>query len=380
MQPELNPIELSVSDFVELLNQTLEFAYPSVVITGELANFRVSKNRWVYFDLKDEAASVKFFGTVYQLPGPLEDGLLLKVRGQPRLHSLYGFSVNVINMQPAGEGSIRRTADLLRAKLTVEGLFDESRKRSLPYPPTRIGLITSRQSAAYADFIKILHARWGGLEIQLIDVQVQGEPAASQIIAALEQLNAEADPPEVITIIRGGGSAEDLAAFNTEQVTRAVAASRVPTLVAIGHEIDLSLAELAADRRASTPSNAAELLVPDRRAVRRELEIVIGQLENYGQRHIQAARSTLQQQLTGLEQAIGQLIDSARRSVDNYDRLLNALDPASILRRGYSIIRWKGTTVRTIRGLTPGVIVEVQLAEGGFGATVSNVNSKKRAV
>ncbi len=151
-------IELSVSDFVELLNQTLDYAYSGVVIVGELANLRVSKNRWVYFDLKDAESTVKFFGTVYQLPGPLEDGMILKVRGQPRLHNLYGFSVNVQSMRPAGEGTIKRAAELLQAKLTTEGLFDDSRKRPLPYPPVRIGLIASRQSAAYADFIKILIA------------------------------------------------------------------------------------------------------------------------------------------------------------------------------------------------------------------------------
>src|ERR1700761_6094184 len=112
--PPNNDIELGVSDFVALLNQTMEFAYPSVTITGELANFTVSRNRWVYFDLKDEFSSVKFFGTVYQLPGPLEDGMLLKVRGQPRLHPLYGFSVTIMQMQPAGEGSLRRAAELLQ--------------------------------------------------------------------------------------------------------------------------------------------------------------------------------------------------------------------------------------------------------------------------
>src|SRR5881227_1133905 len=141
-------VELSVGEFVALLNQTLEYAYPSVVIVGELANLRISKNRWVYFDLKDDLASVKFFGTVYQLPGPLEDGMLLRVRGQPRLHQLYGFSVNVLSMQPTGEGTIKRAAQLLQAKLTTEGLFDESRKRPLPYPPAHIGLVTSKQSAA----------------------------------------------------------------------------------------------------------------------------------------------------------------------------------------------------------------------------------------
>ena len=121
------------------------------------------------------------------------------------------------SIQPAGEGSIKKAAQLLRAKLAAEGLFDEARKRALPYPPARIGLITSRQSAAYADFIKILEARWRGLEIELIDVQVQGEIAPAQITAAIEQFNAAAEPPEVLILIRGGGSAEDLAAFSSER-------------------------------------------------------------------------------------------------------------------------------------------------------------------
>jgi len=146
-----NDIELGVSDFVALLNQTLEYAYPGVVITGELANFRVSKNKWVYFDLKDEQASVKFFGSVYNLPGPLEDGMLLKVRGQPRLHPLYGFSVTISSIRPAGEGTIKRAAALLQAKLAAEGLFDEARKRPLPYPPARIGLLRSTRERRFGE-------------------------------------------------------------------------------------------------------------------------------------------------------------------------------------------------------------------------------------
>ena len=128
------------------MNQTLEYAYPNVVIVGELANFKVSKNKWIYFDLKDEFASVRFFGTVYVLPGPLEDGMLMEVRGNPRLHPQFGFSVNVQSMRPVGKGSIKKAANLLEAKLRSEGLFDESRKRLLPHPPQTIGLITSKES------------------------------------------------------------------------------------------------------------------------------------------------------------------------------------------------------------------------------------------
>ncbi len=221
----------------------------------------------MYFDLKDDESSVKFFGTVYALPGPLEDGMVVRVSGSPRLHPQYGFSVNYTNIQPVGEGSLRKAADLLAAKLEKEGLFAPERKRALPYPPGRVALITAGGSAAYADFVKILNARWRGVAVEHFDVLVQGEQAPGQIVSAIAAANALAAVPDVLVLTRGGGSAEDLAAFSTEPVVRAVAGSRVPTLVAIGHEVDFSLAELAADRRASTPSNAAELLTPDRDVV-----------------------------------------------------------------------------------------------------------------
>lgn len=373
LPPEL---ELSVGEFVALLNQTLEYAYPNVVITGELANFRVSKNRWLYFDLKDELASVKFFGTVYQLPGPLEEGMLLKVRGQPRLHNLYGFSVNVISIRPAGEGSIRKAADLLQAKLAGEGLFDPARKRSLTYPPASIGLITSKQSAAYADFIKVLNHRWRGIDIALIDVQVQGEIAPAQIAAAIQRFNALAVPPEVVVVIRGGGSAEDLAAFSTEQVTRAVAGSRAPTLVAIGHETDVSLAELAADQRASTPSNAAELLVPDRAQVIRELRERLVRLEQVAAGRLREARQSLVVCLDTLEHHSRRSLERAGHQLELRSSLLAALDPQAILRRGYAIVRQDGTALRRLKQVRPAAIVEVELADGRFTAAVEPQKGK----
>jgi exodeoxyribonuclease VII large subunit len=371
-------IELGVSDFVALLNQTLEFAYPSVVITGELANFKIWRDRLVFFDLKDETAMVNCWAYVTQLPGPLEDGMLLKVRGQPRYHAVRGFRFNVQTIRPAGEGSLKQAAALLQAKLAAEGLFDEVRKRPLPYPPVSLGLIASKQSAAYADFIKVLAARWSGLDIQLVDVQVQGEPAPGQIVAALEQLNGEARMPEAIVLIRGGGSAEDLAAFSTEQVTRAVAASRVPTLVAIGHEVDLSLAELAADRRASTPSNAAELLVPDRREVRAALSGMAGQLQHAGQRQLQHARGDLGQAGKQLEQCVQTVLSRSAETLASQARLLGAFDPAAVLRRGYAIARSNGRVLRSSRQLAAGEPVDVQLSEGGFSSLIKEIHHGKK--
>jgi exodeoxyribonuclease VII large subunit len=230
---------LSPSEFVALLNQTLEAAYSLVIIEGELSEFRVSKSRWVYFNLKDDQSSVKFFGTVYNLPGPLEDGLNVQVIGSPRLHPRFGFSVNIQSITPVGEGSIKKAADLLHAKLEAEGLFAPERKRPLPLVPQTIGLITAAGSAGYSDFIKILNERWGGVQISLADVYVQGQQAPPQIVRAIEYFNELPVLPEVLVITRGGGSLEDLASFNDERVIRAVAASRIPTLVAVGHELYL---------------------------------------------------------------------------------------------------------------------------------------------
>lgn len=367
---------LAVSDFVALLNQTLEYAYPSVVVQGELANFRISKNRWVYFDLKDELASVKCFGTVYQLPGPLEDGMLLQVRAQPRLHPLYGFSLNLLSIRPAGEGAIRKAAALLEAKLAAEGLFDEERKRYLPYPPARIGLVTSGESAAYADFIKILNARWKGLEIIHVDVRVQGEVAPGQIVAAIEQLNGLAEPPDVLVVTRGGGSAEDLQAFSTEQVTRAVAASRVPTLVAIGHEVDVSLAELAADRRASTPSNAAEMLVPDRQSVLAGLKSFERYLSEEIGNILEAGKRSRREQQSELQQTVEWFFDSQRGDLSAKAQLLEVLSPQAVLKRGYAIVRTKTGTVRAARELKIDNNIQIIFGDGGVNAVVTGKRSR----
>jgi exodeoxyribonuclease VII large subunit len=369
---------LSVSDFVAVFNQTLEYAYPVVTVVGELANFRVSKNRWVYFDLKDENASVKFFGTVYQLAGPLEDGLMVRVTGSPRLHSLYGFSITIQSIQPVGEGSLRRAAALLEAKLRTEGLFDESRKRPLPHPPKRIGLIASGESAAYHDFIKIAKERWGGLDIQLADVQVQGELAAGQIIAALDYFNTHEDPVDVIVMTRGGGSAEDLAAFSTEQLTRAVAASRIVTVVAIGHEVDISLAELAADQRASTPSNAAQLLLPDRRHIAAQVAKTRGQLGAALLQTVVTIQDRLQRTAQELTQAVDHMLKDNQQALRLRQQVLGALSPHVALQRGYAILRREGKPVTSVGQLQVGQHIALALQDGEAQADITSISQAEK--
>ncbi|HYH74326.1 MAG TPA: exodeoxyribonuclease VII large subunit [Candidatus Saccharimonadales bacterium] len=373
----MNDVTLTVSEFVSVLNQTLEYAYPNVTITGELANFRVSKNRWVYFDLKDDTASVKCFGTVYQLPGPLEDGMMVAVRGTPRLHQLYGFSVTAQTIVPVGRGSIKKAAQLLEAKLAAEGLFDPERKRPLPYPPRHIGLVTSGESAAYRDFVKIINARWGGLRITLIDVQVQGEASPAQVVQAIQQFNQMAAPPEVLVVTRGGGSAEDLQAFSTEQVTRAVAASRIPTIVAIGHEVDISLAELAADQRASTPSNAAELLVPDRKALLVHLQTHRQRLQQFAERSLHDARRDLVVLRGTLLGSVEQLITQGQSQLALRHQLLEAYNPHTALARGYALVRKGDTSLRSGTDAQVGDEVSVELADAQLTAVIKQVTMKE---
>lgn len=370
---EMDSLVFSVSDFVAVLNQTLDYAYPDTAIIGEISNYRVSKNRWVYFDLKDEHSSVKCFGTVYMLPGPLEDGLQVQVSGSPRLHQQFGFSVNLRTIQPVGDGSLKKAAALLEKKLALEGLFDESRKRILPYPPKRIGLITSSESAAYHDFMKILGSRWGGIDIELFDVQVQGEAAPAQIIKAIEFFNGQAEPVDVLVVTRGGGSRDDLAAFSTEQVTRAVAASRIPTLVAIGHEVDVSLAEMAADKRASTPSNAAEMLTLDKTHEQQALTSMRQRLSVALSTQLRDKQTALLTKRRQLREAILHLIDEQKRNITAAAQLLEALSPEAAMKRGYALVTGKDGVVKSAAYVKPGQLLDVRLLDGVLAVEVKKV-------
>jgi exodeoxyribonuclease VII large subunit len=303
---------------------------------------------------------------------------MLQVRGTPRLHNQFGFSVNVQNIQPVGEGSLKKAAALLEAKLAAEGLFDESRKRPLPYPPKTIGLITSGESAAYHDFIKIITARWGGIDIQLADVQVQGERAPAQIVAAIEHFNTHAEPVDVLVVTRGGGSAEDLAAFSTEQVTRAVAGSRIPTIVAIGHEVDISLGELAADRRASTPSNAAEMLVPDKKHELAVIRDAQSTLRHALQQSVNDQKRKLGEVMSALHAVAEQTVVRATESLSRRLNLLEAFNPTAALRRGYAVIRTEqGAILRSGKGVLAGDVLDIELTDATITTKVKETKEKR---
>ena len=260
------------------------------------------------------------------------------VRASAKLTAKGKFSLTVQEVKPLGAGHLKRSAELLRAKLAAEGLFDAERKRPLPPYPARVAVISSTQAAGYADFMKIAGERWGGVQFIVAHVKVQGDGAADQAVRAIAHCNQLAEPPEVIVLIRGGGSAEDLASFNDEQLVRAVAGSRVPVLTGIGHEVDESLCDLAADRRAATPSNAAQLLFPDKHEVGRQLELRMGNVSEVIQRQIKEQRLhvTMLQQ-AALEQW-SRRVEIAKNMVLSQQRMIAEYDPEMALRRGYAMI------------------------------------------
>ncbi len=363
----MEKIRYSVSDFIAVTNQTLEYAYPSVEIEGEVASFKVNQGKFIFFDIKDAGGSIGCFMTVWQLRVPIEDGMKVIITATPKLTQWGKFSLTVKSVRPSGEGALKKSFELLKAKLDKEGLFLEARKRSLPAIPQHVAVISSTQSAGYADFIKILNDRWGGLRVDVAHVQVQGASAPDQIIRALNYFNERDELPEVIIVIRGGGSADDLSAFNDEQLVRAIAGSRVPTLVGVGHEIDESLADLAADVRAATPSNAAQILVPDKheiiRATRYQVQSLLPRVESAIDQQSILVRTTLSDLLVKAEQKIDQRVEqlSAIRSV------LTQLDPHTVLARGYALIRGAQKV---------GAMIEIETIKAIIKAEVKDVHTK----
>lgn len=341
-------LKLSVSDFIALTNQTLEYAYPSVVIEGEVSSFKINQGKFVFFDLKDAGGSLGCFMMAYQLRIPIEDGMKIIVSAAPKLTAWGKFSLTIRAIRPSGEGSIKKSFELLRAKLDAEGLFAVERKRPLPAVPRHVGVISSMQAAGYADFIKIVEDRWGGLKIDVAHVQVQGTEASDQIIRALRYFNSRDILPEVLVIIRGGGSADDLSAFNDELLVREIAASRIPTLVGVGHEVDVSLADMVADVRAATPSNAAQLLVPDRGEMIRVAHSRVQSLLPLIERIIQTEHRQLSNTLEQILEGINHKIEYHQGRLKSTRDVLAELDPNKVLARGYAIVRGDTSVGKTV--------------------------------
>jgi len=372
---------ITVSEFNVLLNQTLIFAYPEVVVEGEVSSFKVNQDKWIFFDLKDEQNLVGCFMTIYQLKTELEDGMLIRVKATPQLTKWGKFSLTVKEVELAGEGSLKRAFELLKSKFEKEGLFLEDRKRELPIYPEKVGLVTSNQAAAFNDFVTILEDRWAGLAVDHFQVQVQGPSAPEQISSAIEYMN-NLGGYDVLVIIRGGGSIEDLQAFNSEEVVRAIYASSIPTLVAIGHEDDVTLSELVADLRGATPTDAARRLVPDKNELLERISAIQAKNFNILENISAKAQFTLDSFYYSIEARVNNMrqasVDYYMRSINSLDRhmqavsstlqlqtkLLNSLDPSAILSRGYSITRVNGKVIKSSDEYIPGAELMIQLHKG----------------
>lgn len=382
--------ELSPTEFIAVVNQTLEYAYSPVLITGEVASFKVNQGKWVFFDIKDDESSVNCFMTLWNLKVPLEDGMKVTIRAVPKLTKWGKFSLTVDAVKPVGEGSIKKAFELLKKKLEKEGLFDPSKKREIPVDLTKLGVISSTGAAGYADFIKIINARWGGMKVYVAHTQVQGLDAPAQIVRALKYFNERGDV-QMIAILRGGGSADDLSCFNDEELVRAIAASKIPVITGIGHEVDESLADLAADVRASTPSNAAEMLTRDRETekerVRRSM-VRAGQMvlqsvdkarsDNHAKidkiskglvaKYLEPMLSENKMKLTRALDFIRQKYEVLQDGFKHKKMVLEAVNPEKILAQGYAIVTGK---------ISPGSVVEITTEKQVIDAEVKNVRERK---
>lgn len=367
-------LQLTPTDFVALTNQTLEYAYPSVTVVGEVSGFKINQDKFVFFDIKDEATSVGCFMMKFQLSVAIEDGMQIAITAQPKLTNKGKFSLTVRSIQPVGEGSLKRSFELLKAKLEKEGLFAQERKRPLPELPAHIGVISSIDAAGYADFIKILDERWGGVSITVVHTQVQGLGAPQQIIGALQHFNEAAEPPEVVVIVRGGGSLDDLSAFNDELLVRAIVSSRLPVLTGIGHETDISLADLAADVYASTPSNAAQLVVPDKKQFTQALYATLHRAASRVEHIYTDRQQKVEVSMRTIVHSVSVQFDMVANQYNSLSRSLSQLNPRNVLKRGYSLVRLQNN--QSLQQAKIGDLLEIETSKSIIQAGVKNVSSK----
>jgi exodeoxyribonuclease VII large subunit len=352
---------------------------PTLWVEGEVTELRRQAG-WatVFFTLKDPADGTTLPATMSRggfdaLRLDLADGDRVHVFGRPELYASRGlFQLRALSIEPVGLGAVLAGIERLRKRLAAEGLFADARKRPLPVLPRRIGLLTGSDAAAKADFLTAVAARFPAASVVVAATLVQGPQAPARLVAALRTLCAQPEV-DVIVLARGGGSFEDLLPFSDERLVRAVAACPIPVVSAIGHEQDTPLVDLAADARASTPTAAARLVVPDEGELRERLERLRELLGRQARAVVERARRELDRDGERLDRAPALLLERKRAAVAAAAGRLRALAPHATLARGYAIVRSGGAVVRGAAGLEPGARVDVELAAGGFGARVEDV-------
>jgi exodeoxyribonuclease VII large subunit len=371
---------------------------PTVWVEGEVTELRRQPG-WqsVFFTLKDPND-----GSCLPVSMPragfdalrldLADGAVVHVFGRPELFAARGtFRLRALSVEPVGLGALLAGIERLKRKLAAEGLFDPARKRALPLFPRRVALVTGNEAAAKRDFLTAVRARFPAARVLVAETLVQGPRAANALAATLRRVVEEAEI-DVVVLARGGGSFEDLLPFSDERLVRAIAAAPVPVVSAVGHEQDTPLCDLVADARASTPTAAARLVVPDEAELRARLESAQAALRREVERVVARARERLAADAARLARAPAALLerrrtelalarerlgrapagvlDRWRAALDSLAGRLRALSPEATLARGYAIVRTDEGIVRRAETLAPGALVDVELSEGGFAARV----------
>jgi len=395
----------SVSDLTAYIRAVLESNenLANVWVSGEISNLSRPASGHVYFTLKDANASLRcviWREQARHLSGMLRDGMAVEAHGSISVYEQGGqYQLYVDGLRAAGEGLLYQEFLRLKAKLEAEGLFDEDRKRAIPRLPRQVGVVTSPTGAAFQDMLNTLRARCPMVEVVLAPAAVQGDAAPAQIAAALTALNLHVRP-DVIIVGRGGGSLEDLWAFNDERVVRAVAASQAPVISGVGHETDFTLTDFAADLRAPTPTGAAVMAVPDRQDLLVELESLqlrLSQdvmdivdknhyeLRGFSHRLDQVSpRWQVLQDMQRLDEislrmttAMRNVLRSESARTQAIEGRLKTLDPRQVLNRGYALVRGaNGELVTSLQQVKLDSELDVRLKDGSFGARVTEIGKK----
>lgn len=388
----------SVSDVTRYIKGMFESEtiLTDILIRGEVSNFKRYPSGHCYFTLKDAGASMKcvmFNGYARNLRFTPENGMQVIAGGSVSVYERDGaYQLYVNSLTPEGAGALALAFEQLKEKLFAEGLFDETHKQPLPRFPRRIGIVTSAAGAVLRDIHKVAKRRWPGIQLILHPVLVQGTEAAEQIAAAIRFFN-EKYPVDVLIVGRGGGSAEDLWAFNEEPVVRAIYASRIPVISAVGHETDTTLADFVSDRRAATPSQAAEFAVPDAAELqqyaaglrtrllagrRRQMEWCMGRLKGLTERSwrrnptllLAAAVQRTDRVTERLHRSAKDARKNARHRLELVLKRLELLNPVQILYRGFSVVEKDGQTVSRSKALSVGDHLNITFADGKVSAVV----------
>jgi exodeoxyribonuclease VII large subunit len=401
-EPPETPQPLSVGELTVQIKDLVEAGFPSVWVSGEISNLARPSSGHIYLTLKDDAAQLKgcmWRGNAQRVRFDLHDGLEVICHGHLEVYSPRGqYQLIIHSLEPRGVGALELALRQLREKLAREGLFDPARKKPLPAFVRQIAVVTSPTGAAIRDFLQVLGRRWRGADVLILPTRVQGEGAALEIAAAIETANRLNRPIDCLVVTRGGGSLEDLWSFNEEPVVRAIAASKIPVISAIGHEIDVTLADLAADVRALTPSEAAELVAPAAeelvaglRQLEKRMTVALRSRAMTGRANLErVARHRafrrpyerlfdLSRQLDELEarskRALAQRMKSSRRQLETISARLDALNPLAVLKRGYSITERAadGRLVRSSADLQPGEEIRTRFAQGTATSRVEEI-------